>query len=193
VWQPAAAPGRSSYTASPVLTWPEKAPEDADDYTLDLTRWLADDGDRIVSASLAIRPFGRDEDLGAAWLTILGGGKLVAMLSGGLPGVTYAARITVASASGRKQTFILHLYVNGDTDAAGPIEPPQALLTTLALTDAAGNWLTAGPGSGPLLATLSAAEAAQAGAPALNIAPNAIATGQAVVLTTEDGRLLLFA
>lgn len=82
------------YGVSPVqpsLRWPMAEPDEALDYSLDVSALLSDVGDTIASASLAVSPSGAGE-LAASDLTVAGG-IITGWLSGGVAGRRYTARI----------------------------------------------------------------------------------------------------
>jgi hypothetical protein len=117
------------------VSLPDKAPSDDEDYSVDLTGWLADADDVPVGFGpgvISISPTGAATDLGIVWASFFGLNPTL-LLSGGAGGQTYVIEVPIVTALGRRRSFQMRIYVNGDTPDAAPtpaaLYPPNALST----------------------------------------------------------------
>ena len=124
-------------TVAPLpLTWPVKAPVEQLDYSLDLTQWLADSDDQLLTASATVSPAAAATDLGIVWCSIING-DVVVFLGGGTENTTYVVLVSIQSAEGRVAVFPVSLTVSNMTPSATPpaaiAAPPNAVASSAGL------------------------------------------------------------
>lgn len=107
---PAGTALRGVRLAPPHLRWPAKAPGDTLDYALDLSAWLAEDGDALTQVVASIAPAG-PADLSLVWIAIYAGLPTL-LLTGGVAGTDYAIALLATTAAGRQAGFPMRLCVN---------------------------------------------------------------------------------
>jgi hypothetical protein len=105
------------------LEWPVSEPDDVLDYNLDLTAALADVGDTLASATVAVAPSGTGE-LTPSRLTI-SGNVITVWLSNGVAGRVYVVQVNAITAAGREFSFYVSLPISLDTAITPPSPPPS--------------------------------------------------------------------
>ena len=95
-WRPALA----GQLAAPPLAWPNKMPADAADYTLDISRYLADPVDTVASCTAFTTATG----LTIGTVAIVGG-LLTVTVSGGSLGLTYPVDLVAVTNGGHTADF----------------------------------------------------------------------------------------
>jgi hypothetical protein len=118
IWPPPPTPIRRP------LTWPTAQPDDDLDCSIDLTGWLADCGDSIVSAAWSIMPSGAGE-LTARQL-VVAGGVATAWLSGGVAGRAHLVKAEFATANGRALKLVARIAIDPLLGAATLPQPGNA-------------------------------------------------------------------
>lgn len=117
---PSGSPMRGVRASQPSLMWPEKSSADVLDYVLDLSAWLTDCNDSLLSASVAVTPTGGSTDL-ASLTPVIVAGQLLIFFAGGVPGVFYKVAISIATVAGRKATFVALIFIDFDSPATAPV------------------------------------------------------------------------
>ena len=138
-----------------VLAWPAKLLGDVLDYSLDLTNWLADEGDTISGTPTASTVL---SGLTIGALTVAGS-VITVWLSSGATGATYGVNIAVVTAGGRTETFQVLLPIGADASISQPTTIAAVAIET-ARAEAAEATLTTGLAAETTRAT--AAEATNA-------------------------------
>jgi hypothetical protein len=101
---------RTIKVSSGVMRWPQAEPDDFLDYSLDVTEELNDVLDTIVSATVRIKPSGRNELQASEFIVV--GNKLTLFLTGGYPGRQYIVRFEAPTTGGRKFDWPVILNVD---------------------------------------------------------------------------------
>ena len=101
------------------LAWPDKAPADCLDFSLDASDWLAGTRDTLAGLQVTYPTPASATDLRVLWCTILCG-QAVLFLAGGQPCRRYAIQIVLISGAGRVRAVQVLIQVTGD----GPAVPP---------------------------------------------------------------------
>lgn len=114
----------------PHLWWPTTEPSTSLDYTLNITSFLSDIDDELVSVTLAVAPSGTGE-LTASDLSV-SSGVITCRLAGGYPGRSYVVKVEGVCAGGDSKEWTIGLLV--DEDLPITMLPPQCLDYGTALT-----------------------------------------------------------
>lgn len=119
---PSGSPLRGVRAAAPPPAWPEKSSADVLDYTLDLSRWLTDGNDGLLSASVAVTPTGDPKDMASTVPLFLAvSGQVLLFFAGGNLRTYYKTAISIATVAGRKLTVVPQIFVNSDSPATAPV------------------------------------------------------------------------
>lgn len=110
-WVDGCLPFARGVTPVPCLMWPGKPAADTLDYTLQLTRWLADGSDSLTGTpTIAISPSGDATplDFGAP---AVNGTLITWIVSGGVSGTVYTVTASIETTAGRSASFGLLLAI----------------------------------------------------------------------------------
>jgi hypothetical protein len=114
-------PAQASPLAATVAWWPKKRPTEVLDYELEISAPLIDAGDDISNLSISIAPSGSGELQPVS--VALNGTRVVAWLSGGVPGRSYTVKLDASTTGGRTFEWLVGIEVSsatGQTAAASP-------------------------------------------------------------------------
>lgn len=130
---PVADPGRlANPRALLPLAWPNRAPDDQLDYTLDCTAWLADAADTLAAVTATIVPQDAPTALSPVYLAAVGG-LITVWLASGTPGETYTVKLAGTTNGGRAFAFQVSISVI-DPIGAWPMPPTIPTLITGGVT-----------------------------------------------------------
>lgn len=141
-----------TWSPSASLAWPDRRPLDVLDYGLDLSAWLADTADCLLTVQAVAQP--------AGWLASPVPGRLVGcvvslMLSGGLAGQSGLIDLLVTTTAGRVKNFRLACQCIDGLAIAPATATPELLTSTGArLLSSTAMPLALGAGTAPPLVAL---------------------------------------
>lgn len=105
------------------LDWPDAEPDDFLDYSANISKWLADAGDILNSASISVAPSGDDEMV--CTRVVAAGGLITAWLGGGVAGRDYTIKLLIRTLCGRYSEWLIGLTVLRPLTAQPLPDSPQ--------------------------------------------------------------------